>query len=344
MDTEKLLDISWKTILKISFTIVCFYIIFSIRDIIIWFVFALIISVLFNPAIDFLQKNRIPRVFGAISVYLGIFGLFTVLIYLIIPLFISEIHGFLKIFPQYFEMASPFLKDLGFHTFENIESFLEAFSGSLEVMAGNIFNVLFIIFGGVFTTLFVIFTALFLSLEERAVEKGLMILFPKKYETQVLNIWSRCQKKVSSWFGARLIACLFVGLASYVAFLIFKVEYSFTLALFSGILNFIPYVGPLLTGVILFLIIFPGAALKGIFVLIAFTLIQQIENSILSPILMKKFVGLPPALVLISLVVGAKLWGLLGAILVVPLFGILFEFLKEFLQKQKEKESSLHER
>jgi len=103
------------------------------------------------------------------------------------------------------------------------------------------------------------------------------------------------------------------------------------------VFNFIPYIGPILTGVILFFIIFPTEPLKGILVLIAFTLIQQIENSILSPILMKKFVGLPPALVLISLVVGGHLWGLLGAILAIPLFGILFEFLKEFLQRRRDR-------
>jgi predicted PurR-regulated permease PerM len=71
---------------------------------------------------------------------------------------------------------------------------------------------------------------------------------------------------------------------------------------------------------------------------VAFTLIQQIENSILTPILTKKFVGLSPALVLLSLAIGGKLWGLLGAILAVPLAGILFEFLKDFLNKKREKE------
>jgi len=203
-------------------------------------------------------------------------------------------------------------------------------------MADNIFSVLFSIFGGVFSALFVIVTAIFLSLEEKGVERTLMLLFPKKYEVQVLNVWARCQKKVAGWFGARLLACLFIGLASYITFLLFNVEYPFTLALFAGVFNFIPYVGPLLTGIVIFLIVFPTEMFKAVFVLIAFGLIQQIEGSILSPILMKKFVGLPPALVLVSLVVGANLWGLLGAILAIPLFGILFEFFKEFLEKRRD--------
>ena len=188
-------------------------------------------------------------------------------------------------------------------------------------------------------SLFVIVTAIFLSLEGRAVERALVLLFPKKHEAQVLSVWQKCQKKVAGWFAGRILACLFVGVASYITFIVATVKYPFTLALFAGVFNFVPYVGPLLTGVLLFLIIFPTNAWIGLFVVIVFALIQQIENSILSPILMKKFVGLPPVLVLLSLVIGGNLWGVLGAILAVPLFGIVFEFLKGFLEKRRDRQA-----
>lgn len=336
---EKLLDISWETIFKISVAVVCFYIVYSIRDILIWFIFALVISVLFNPAIDFLQRKRIPRILGVVFVYIGTFGLFSILIYLIIPFFIHEIQQFLQALPQYFEKISPPLRGLGFEAFENTEAFIKTLEKTLETMAGSILNVLFTFFGGVFSTLFVITTAIFLSVEEKVIERALMVLFPKRYEAYALNLWGRCQKKVSGWLGARILACLFVGVASYVTFLLFQVKYPFTLGLFAAIFNFIPYIGPFLTGILLFLVIFPLNVLKAVFVLIAFVLIQLIEGNLLSPILMKKIVGLPPALVLIALVIGGKLWGLLGAILVIPLAGILFEFFREFLQKRKEKEA-----
>ncbi len=336
MDGEKILNISWRTILKISIAVAIFYILYSVRDILIWFIFALTISILFNPIINFLQKRRIPRTIAVVLVYVGTFGILSFLIYLVVPLFISEIQMFLQSFPEYFEKISPLLKGLGLQAFENVESFLRALGTTLEGMADNIFGALFAIFGGVFTTLFVIITAIFLSLEGKSVEKGLLLLFPKKYEAQVLDVWERCQKKVSGWFGARLIACLFVGALSYVLLMLTNVKYPFTLAMFAGVFNFIPYIGPLLTGIVFFLIIFPADMFKGIFILIVFTIIQQLENSILTPILMKKFVGLPPALVLLSLVIGGNLWGLLGAVLAIPLFGILFEFLREFLQKRKD--------
>jgi len=337
--TEKILDISWRTILKISVAILIFYALFSIKEVLILFVFALTISILFNPTIGFLQKKKIPRSLAVVFIYVGIFGVLSILIYMMVPIFAEEVQRFLEFFPQYFEKVSPPLRNLGLEAFQDIETFLKAVESSLSGMARNIFTALFVIFGGVFSTLFVIITAVFLSLEGEAVEKALILLFPKKYEARVLSVWQRGQKKVAGWFGGRIIACLFVGVASYVAFLIFTVKYPFTLALFAGVFNFVPYVGPLVTAIILFLIVFPTNPLVGIFVLITFILIQQIENSVLTPVLMKKFVGLPPVLVLLSLVVGGELWGVLGAILAVPLFGILFEFLKGFLEKRRDQQT-----
>jgi predicted PurR-regulated permease PerM len=338
-NTEKILDVSWRTILKVAITIIVFYILFSIRQILVWFVFSLTLSILFNPAVNFLQKKRIPRSVAVIIIYVGVFGLLGILIYMMIPIFTSEIQRFLELFPTYFERISPPFRSLGIEAFDSIETFLKTIEGTLGGMAKNIFSALFVLFGGVFTTLFVIVTAIFLSLEGDAVERALVLLFPKRYEVRVLSVWKRCQKKVAGWFAGRIVACLFVGVASYIAFFIFTVKYPFTLALFAGVFNFVPYVGPLLTGILLFLIIFPTSPAAGILVIIVFVLIQQIENSILSPILMKKFVGLPPVLVLLSLVIGGDLWGVLGAILAVPLFGIVFEFLKEFLEKRRDRQA-----
>jgi predicted PurR-regulated permease PerM len=337
MEQQKILDISWATIFKIFTAIVVFYIFYSVRSILIWIIFALVISVLFNPAINFLQRRRIPRVIGAIAVYIGFFGFLSLVVYLIVPFFSNEIRLFIDTLPQYFERITPSLRGLGIYALEDTKSMLNLFGESLEKSAANIFTVLFTIFGGVFSGIFVITTAFFLSIEDKMIERGLILSFPKKYETEALRIWTRCQKKVAGWFGARIIACAFVGVASYIVLLVFNVQYPLSLALLSAVLNFIPYVGPFITGIILFLIILPANFMRALFVLISFILIQQVEGSILSPILMKKIIGLPPSLVLISLVIGGTLWGILGAILVIPLAGILFEFLREFLKKKKER-------
>jgi len=337
MENTKL-DFAWQSVIKAVVAVCFLYILFIIKDILIWFLFAGIIAIIFNSPIVFLKKWKIPRILAAIFVYVGFFGLISLLIYLVIPLFINEVQGFIQSFPYYFERVSPSLRGLGFDAFQSFDTFLNSFSDLLNAMSGNVFSGLIVFFGGLTSTLFVIATAFFLSLDERAIEKTVAVLFPKRYEAYALALLERCEKRVTGWFLVRLIACVFVGVACYVAFLLLNVPYPFTLALFCGVFNFIPYIGPFVSGAVLFMLIFPTEMLKGIFSLIAFGLIQQIEGNIISPVLMKKVVGLHPALVLISLALGAKMWGFLGALMAVPLLGIVFEFIKEFIEKKKERE------
>ncbi len=341
MNGNRLLDISWGTILKTSIAIICFYILYLVRDILIWVVFAVIISVLFNPAINFLQKFKIPRVLSVIFVYVAIFGILGLVIYSTLPMFISEVQQFPQLFPQYFEKISPLLRGLGIEAFENIESFTAAFQEWLTKASATIFSALAIIFGGIFSTVTIFAIAIFLSLEEKGVERIIGILSPKRYESYILALWEKSQTKVAGWFGGRILCCIFVGLASYLTLRLFNIDYSFALSLFAGVTNIIPILGPLFAGVIITIFAALDSWLKALFILIAFILIQQIEGNILTPVLTKRFVGLPPVLVLISLAVGAKLLGILGAILAIPLAGIIYEFLRDFLKKRKETETTM---
>ncbi|OHA65662.1 MAG: hypothetical protein A3D64_01710 [Candidatus Wildermuthbacteria bacterium RIFCSPHIGHO2_02_FULL_49_9] len=333
---EKLLDISWGTILKLAVAGLVVYILFLTKDIFVWVLFGLIISVLFDPAIDFLQRRRIPRALGTIGVYSVVFGILAFIIWGTAPFFVNEIQRFSALFPQYFETLSPSLRGLGIVAFSDAQTFFETLSQAVQNVAGNIFSALFAVFGGIFSTVFVLSIAIFLSIEEKSVERAIGLLFPKKYEAFALNLWARSQLKVSGWFASRLITSIFVGVATYLTLLLFSVQYPFSLGLLATVLNFIPIIGPLLTGLLVAVVVALDSALKAVFIVLAFTLIQQIEGNILTPLLTKKFLGIPPVLVLIALAVGAELWGIMGAILAIPLAGILFEFLRDFLKKRKE--------
>jgi len=169
--------------------------------------------------------------------------------------------------------------------------------------------------------------------------EGEKLLFAKRHEDVAFSVWEKSQKKISGWFGARVICSIFVGLASFLALKLFKIDYAFSLGLFAGITNIIPILGPLFAGAIITIMVLLEDWFKAIFILIVFILIQQIEGNILNPILNRKFIGLPPVLVLIALIIGGKLWGLLGAVLAIPLAGILFEFIRDFLKKRKEEKA-----
>ncbi|MBU0546794.1 MAG: AI-2E family transporter [Patescibacteria group bacterium] len=334
----QLLDISWETIFKIAFAAFCFYIIYLIKDILVGFGFALIISILFEPAINFLNRKGLPRSLSVVSVYIFIFGILALTIYCLFPILFTEIKQFSQLFPQYFERIAPPLKGLGIEAFESMESFIDALGDFLQNASTDILSALSAIFGGIGSTMFIGFIALFLSLEERGTEKMLMVFIPKQHEQYALNLWNRCQAKTAGWFGSRVLTGIFIGILTFIALKVFNIKYAFTLAFIAGILEIIPIVGPLLTGFVAFMLVGLDSWLKALFVLGAFSLIQQIEGNLITPILTKKFVGLPPALVLISLAAGAKLLGILGAILAIPITGILFEFCTDFLKAKKEQE------
>lgn len=339
MNNEKTLDISWGAILKIAIAFLCFYILYLIKDILIWTIFALIISVLFSPAIDFLQRRRIPRPLATTLIYTAIFGVFGFLIYLIAPAFVSEIQKFTQLFPQYFEKLAPPLKGLGVEAFESFEDFTKAFQDWLIQASSSIFGAIASIFGGIFSTLTIFAIAIFLSLEEKGIERAIGLISPKKYEAYFLDLWQKSQTKVSGWFGSRIFSCLFVGLMTFVAGEILAIKYALSFGILAGITNIIPIFGPIVAGIIIFVLTVLDSWWKAMLILIIFILIQQIEGNILTPILTKKFVGLPPVLVLISLMIGGKLWGIMGAILAIPLAGIVYEFLRDFLMKRKEEKT-----
>ena len=339
---EQNLDISWPTILKILTIGITIYILYIIRDIATLFCFGLIISLLLDPAINFLRKFKIPKIISAVIIYVLIFVILGIGIYLVSPLFVFETKQLAQNIPDYFSAINPVLRNLGIEVSNDFSDFTNYLVSNLQDSSKNILKGVGMFFGSVASALLVFILAFFISIEEKAVEKFLILLFPKKYEDNIKTIFERAQIKIAGWFGARILACLYVGVLSFVIFYLLGLKYALILAIISGVLNFVPYVGPIIT---YFLAVgfsaLSGSWLMAFYVFIALVLIQETENKILSPVLMKKFMNLPPILVLVSLLVGGVMFGFLGTVFSVPIFGIIYEFLKEFLESRRQGEIEL---
>lgn len=340
MSQEHTLDISWGSVIKVFTAIFIFYIIYLSKTIVFWFFFGLAISILLEPGIMFLRKLKIPKAIAIAIVYLSIFALLGLLIYISAPIFIYELKQFSKALPDYFVQLSPYFKSLGINIAGSFNEMVAVLLGNLEESSGGLIRSVIVFFGGLSSTVFILAIAFFLSLEDNGPEKFLSLLVPKKYEDQIVHLFSTVQQKVAGWFGARLLACLFVGVASFIVFYIFSIKYGLILSMICGFLNFIPFIGPLVTALLLLVIVgvSSGSLLTLAYIMIAFIIIQQVENMILTPLLMKKIINIPPVLVLVSLLVGTTLFGFLGALFSVPVFGIIYEFVKELLLRRKEGE------
>ncbi len=333
-NTKNTLDISWEAIVKIVFTVFLVYLLYQISEILIWIIFAFIIAILFSPLVEYLRKIKIPRPLAVVIVYLGIFGTLSSLVYILAPGLYSEVRNFANYLPNYIESVSPYLHYFGVESFTTIEELMEVFYDSFEKIMASAFNVLAVIFGGFFSAVFVIILAFFISLEGNVVERGIEVMASKRRQEYMLAIWEKCRNQVSKWFLIRILTGLFVGISSYIAFYFLGVEYALLFAIIGGLLNIIPYIGPVVAGIIFFIILALTNFIQAFFVVVAFTIIQTIESAI-TPYLSQKIMGVSSVLVLIAITIGGYLWGVLGAILAIPLLGIIFEFTKAYLEKRK---------
>lgn len=337
-DPAYVLHMDWQTVAKMALLVVCLYLTFILKDIIIWFVFALVISILFNFSIDSLQKKKVPRIVSAAFLYLGFFFLLGFFIYKTAPILLFEIQDFMTSLPVYLKKISPFFEKLGVDSFKNTKTFMDTIQKSLNTAGGSFGNGLASIFGGAASTALVVTMAFFISLERQFVEKIFSAFSPPQYREYLFGLWRRSKKKVSGWFVTRLIGIVFIGLGVYVILMILDVKYAFILSLIAGVLDLLPFIGPLVAAVVLFAVVALNSFPQAIFVVIAFLILQQIENHILFPIIFKKLIGLPPVLVLAAFAIGAELWGGAGAILGIPLAGVVYEIIKDYLIKRQRKE------
>lgn len=329
---QKRLDISWSSILKVVVTFSILYFVFLVHDVLLLSLFGLIISILFEWPVRTMSQ-WMPRTLAVLLLYAFFVVSLSFLVYFPISSLVSEIKEFIKLLPFYFEQVSPPLRSFGFEAFQDLQSFTEALDKLSRTISSNVLNAIFYIFGGISSSLYVLSISLFLSLEGKKVQGALQILFPSQDEEMISRLWLSSEKKVGLWFLRIILGCLFLGVASYLSFLVIDVKYPLSLAFLAGIANFVPIVGPLVATLILFMIIALTSTSKAILAALIYGILQQIENNILGPLLFKKLTGISPTLIIVGLAIGAKLAGALGAVLMVPLLGVLAEFGIAFLKK-----------
>ena len=345
---ESVFEVSWASILRLLLGVFLAYVVYLVRDIIIWFVFALIISVLFNYVIDLLQKKRIPRLLSAVVLYLGFCFLFGFFLYQTAPLLLDEIQDFIKQFPQYVKKIAPILKQFGvsidLRAASKPDAFVQTIEAALTKASGSVGNALFVLFGGVASTLLVFTMAFFMSVEGKIVERFIVTFSSAGKNEALLKLWLRAKKKISAWFITRIIGVVFVWLSCYLVLALLNVKYAFILSTVAGVFDLVPIVGPAIACIAIMSVTYLNSPMQALIVGIIFIVIQQLENHVLFPFLFKKLAGLSPVLVLVSLAIGAELWGVAGAILAIPLAGVVYEVIKEYLIKVKHRQTLSDER
>ena len=176
----------------------------------------------------------------------------------------------------------------------------------------------------------------YLTVSRSGVEKFLKAILPLTYEEYIVDFYLRVRKNLGLWLQGQLILMFVVGLAVWLGLWILGVKYSFVLGILAGLLEIVPVAGPIFSGIVGFLIASSQSWTLGFYAAILFLVIQQLENHLLVPLVMRKTVGISPVVIVVAILAGFEIAGIIGIILAVPVAVIFQELITDW-EKRKMK-------
>lgn len=335
--------ISYVSIIRVLVVFVAVYFIYLIRDALALLFVSVIFAAAVDPWVDWLQKRKFPRAVSILMIYAILLAIFSLVIFMMIPPMTEQIGQVVTNFPSYYEKISVGIHQLQDKTLEgstaagndSVVSTLETLSLTLAQTTKSIFVTITSIFGGLFSLLIVLVITFYLTVEEDALKKFIKYIVPPKHRTYTMDLIERMQIKIGLWLRGQLLLSVIVGVLTYIGLSILGVKYALLLAIIAGVLEIIPYLGPWLAAIPAVLVSFSDSFVKVVLVVILYIIIQQLENNLIVPKLMQKMVGLNPIIVIMAILVGAKLGGVVGGLLGVPVAAAISVYLYDIIKDHK---------
>ena len=181
----------------------------------------------------------------------------------------------------------------------------------------------------------IIVFSFYFAVVETGVDDFLRIIVPSNYRSYVLDLWRRSQKKIGLWMQGQILLAVIIGVLVYLGLTVLGIPHALLLAVLAALFELIPVFGPILASVPAILIGFvDGGLTLGLLVIAFYVIIQQFENHLIYPLVVTKVVGVPPLLVILALIIGAKLAGFLGILLSVPMAAAIQEFVTDIQNRR----------
>lgn len=333
------IEISTKTIIKVVLVLLGLVLLYLLRDVIIILFASLVIAAALGPWVTWLKKRKVPRSLSVILIYLVLLSILVLSVYLLIPPILSQIRALESQFPDLYDRIVPRILGLeGYSLREefihNTQGFFSAIGESLSVAARSIYGAFGLIFGGLLSAILILVLSFYLIVQKDALEKLIRTVVPPKRSPYWIDLLHRINIKIGRWLSGQIVLCLIIGVLTFCGlWLLGLKEYALVLAIFAGIMEIIPYFGPIIGAVPAIFLAFVQSPLLALFVIILYLAVQQFENHVLVPKVMQKAIGLNPLIVILALMIGGKLAGVLGLILAVPVATGISVFARDFMDK-----------
>jgi predicted PurR-regulated permease PerM len=320
MDKMKL-EISTSTLIKIVLFGLVLWLIVALKEvIIILFVVAILVSAL-RPLVN-QWGEKIGNKLAVFVIFILFVGVLIGVFYLIIPPLVVQLRQLIENIPGYISRYTALT--------EHFPSINRALSSLASLPIGsNVVNITTNFVGGIVSTLTTIILVIYFLLDQDIFAKNFEKLLPIHKRTKILKVIHKISEKVGNWLRGQFLLGLIIGTLVFIGLTIIKVPYALALAMIAALLEIIPIVGPFISGGLAVLVALTVSPITALIVLIYFLVMQQLEGNIIVPKIMQKAIGLPPAIIIIAILIGSKLLGITGALLAVPISGIIYVMIQE---------------
>jgi|WetSurMetagenome_2_1015567.scaffolds.fasta_scaffold06814_5 predicted PurR-regulated permease PerM len=317
------INITWQGILKIIAVLAVVYLLFLIKSVLAVLFVAFLLSSALSPAVDWLQKRKIPRVLAAVVIYLAAIFLMGLSAYFFLPSVAREVIDFSKNSPEYISKISSGLSSFGGYSdvdegSATILDDLKSIGADWQGAAGKTISILARIFGGILSFVLIIVLTFYMLVEDGILKKLILTVMPAQKRVYALDLAGRIEEGVGRWLRGQLLLSAIIFIVIYVGLLIIGVKHALLLALIAGLAEFIPYLGPLIASIPALLLSFAQAPMLAIFVAGLYYLTHWLEGHIIVPQVMGRIVGLNPIIIIAVMLSGFKIAGLVGTILAIP--------------------------
>lgn len=302
------IDISHKTIFFLTAFLALLWGLFLIRDVIILLFVAVIFMSALSPIVSRLERLKVPKSLAIALIYVVIIAVISGLVAFVVTPFTEQTATLTTNLPQYLMTIIP---ETGLIDRSVVQQEFGNFSKNALEVSVTIFNN-FLAFISVAVLTF------YLLLERENLDKLLSQFFLRK-EERIKKMTKRIEEKLGSWMRGQIALTLIIGVASYIGLTALGVPYALPLAIFAGIMEIVPVIGPIISAVPAIMIAFLISPLTAGLVALMYFFIQQLENHLIVPQVMKKAVGLNPLVVILAVAIGGRLLGVSGALLAVPI-------------------------
>ena len=326
--------------LSVAATALVLYLVYLLRGVVELFVLAVFVALWLGPFVEFLTRRRAPRLVAILTAYLALLGSIVFLGLVALPPIVSQIEAGVHELPR---GITSLRENSTFRTYDDkykitpkLESEARKLPGRLAGIAKELSAVTVGAFSAVTKLITVLALAFFLLRDGPQISRRIYRIRGPDNEARLRRIGTDIYHSVSGYVVGNFAISIIAGLVAYIALTLLGVAFAAPLAVIVGVFDLLPLVGATIAAVIVGIVTlfysFPTDTIVWVIVVIVY---QQIENNVLSPIMYRRTVQVPGMLVLVSVLIGATLSGVIGALLAIPAAAAVQIVVRDVWQQRK---------